>query len=119
MQTTGQCDAATVHDRRPTAVQEAVCDAAAIVAASPPALWLDRIDRMTQAWRLPPGTVHSAVLDAKSLNESGMRTDGPVPRRQTRPLAPTPPPVGTPLERLTFALPPTAGVRAEAEQPGP
>jgi hypothetical protein len=43
------------------------CAAAVIIAASPPARWLDRIDRVTEALHLPPGTVHRAVLDTKAL----------------------------------------------------
>ncbi|TFV88127.1 toprim domain-containing protein [Blastococcus sp. CT_GayMR20] len=56
---------AAAGDGSPSAVRDAVREAAAIIAALPPARWLTHIDHVTNALQLPPGTVHMAVLDAR------------------------------------------------------
>jgi DNA primase len=40
---------------------------AAVIAALPPLQWVAHIDRVTEALHLPPGPVHSAVLEAGDL----------------------------------------------------
>ncbi|SFP63487.1 DNA primase, catalytic core [Geodermatophilus dictyosporus] len=96
---------ATAHDTSPAVVRKAVRDAAAIIAASSPARWLNRIDRVTQALPVPPGTVHMAVLNARPITEPSSSSYSFMPRRQASLSAPMSPPQPTPSERLTSALP--------------
>ncbi|MGY1684958.1 MobF family relaxase [Geodermatophilus sp. SYSU D00867] len=74
--------AATAHDISPAAVQAAVRDAAAIITAAPPARWVDRIDRVTEALHVPPGTVHRAVFDARTVTGLPVSGYGPMRPRQ-------------------------------------
>lgn len=48
-------------------IGETVRDAAAIIAALPPAQWLAHIDRVTEILGVPLGTVHRAVLDTEPI----------------------------------------------------
>ncbi|UOY04031.1 MobF family relaxase [Blastococcus sp. PRF04-17] len=84
------CITAASRDNGPSAVSQAVREAAAIIAALPPARWLTRIDRVTDALRVPPGTVHMAVLDAGSITQT--RLSGNRPAQPRRVVAPQPSP---------------------------
>ncbi|MGY1829048.1 MobF family relaxase [Geodermatophilus sp. SYSU D01180] len=108
---------ATAHDPSPAAAQDAVRDAAAIIAASPPARWLDRIDRVTAALHLPPGTVHRAVLDAGPV--PGLPSSNGDPRRTRPASAPTSAPIPTPSQRLASVLPIAASAPSGSGPPGP
>ncbi len=80
---------ATAHDGNPATAEEAVRAAAALVAASPPARWLDRIDRVAAALHVPPGTVHGAVLDARPITGPSSSSYSSMQRRQASLSAPT------------------------------
>ncbi|MGY1631885.1 MobF family relaxase [Geodermatophilus sp. SYSU D01186] len=62
------CVTGTAPDGNPGALLQTVRDAAAIISASPPSRWLDRIDWVTEALNVSPGTVHAAVLDASPVS---------------------------------------------------
>jgi DNA primase catalytic core len=109
---------ATAHGKSPAAIREAVRDAAVIITASPPARWLDRIDRVTEALNLPSGTVHMAVLDARPV--TGLPSLGRSFMRSQRASFATP---GSALrltrpERSTPVLPTTTRARTDAGDRG-
>ncbi len=108
---------ATSQDRSPAAVRETVRDTAAIVAASPPARWLDRIDRVTQALRVPPGTVHRAVLDAGRVPGLPPSSSSSRRPRQASRSAPAQAPGSAPSARRTPARPTTARTPTTAGRP--
>ncbi|WP_233498799.1 MobF family relaxase [Blastococcus sp. TF02A-26] len=59
-------------------LQATVRHLAAIIVALPPSRWLARIDRVTEALGLPPGSVHRAVVDADPHTSAPRRsTAGP------------------------------------------
>jgi DNA primase catalytic core len=64
-----------VEQNRSTADMRAVLrDMGAIITAAPPSRWLNLIDRVTEALKVPPGTVHRAVLDTEPVTAPRRRT---------------------------------------------
>jgi DNA primase catalytic core len=106
---------AASRDSSPSAVGQAVREAAAIIAALPPARWLTHIDRVTDALGVPPGTVHMAVLEAGSITQT--RRAGNLPAQPRRVVAPQPSlPMAThpPSARSSTPAPCTSAQRSEA-----
>ncbi|RBY98105.1 TrwC relaxase [Blastococcus sp. TF02-8] len=65
---------AALSDTSPAGVRAALRDVGAIIVALPPSRWLAHIDRVTEAFDFPPGTVHRAVLDTEPITASARRT---------------------------------------------
>ncbi|MCF6746552.1 toprim domain-containing protein [Blastococcus sp. KM273128] len=77
---------AALSDRSTAVFRTAMRDVGAIIVALPPSRWLAHIDRVTEVLGLPPGTVHSAVLETQPITSSPNKlTAGPRQAFRTTP----------------------------------
>jgi hypothetical protein len=91
--------AAGAHDYSPDVIGETVRAAATMIAASPPARWLDHIERVTEALGLPPGIGHMAVLDARPAIGRAPTMGSPMRSQQGSPATPRPEPHSRPAPK--------------------
>jgi DNA primase len=76
-----------LRKRSTSDIHAALREVGAIIVALPPSRWLAHIDRVTEAFGVPPGTVHQAVLDTETITAAprGTTTGPPQASRLTPP----------------------------------